>query len=251
MKRQDYSAVFTQKSTLVIGLGVLAAWAILVLWSRSPYANLLDHTTIGEGDLSPVVRLPIFLAGWTLMVLAMMLPIELPRIRRIERVSSRLPAESGFLFRYLLGTLAVWLVFGGLLYAGDSALHEIVERSPLLDSLSWGFAGAILLSAGIYQFTPWKQNCLRAGIGEGHPHINLAGGGRLGWSHGIACLGSCWGLMLVMFAVGRMNLAAMLVVFVLMAAERFERIGRYATPLIGLTFVALGVAGLLGLYSGG
>jgi predicted metal-binding membrane protein len=236
-------AIFTQKSTLVGGLLVAAAWALLVMWSRSPYGSHMDHETLGHGGPSLLVRLAIFLVGWTLMVAAMMLPLELGSLRRIAQAHTHRSGAAGSLIGYVLAYTVVWAIFGALLYAGDGLLHEVVEHNHLLEEVSWAFAGVILVITGLYQITSWKQDCLRGG--HGVALTAEPGGWRLGWQHGIACLGSCWGLMLAMFAVGRMNLAVMLAVTVLMVAERSERTSRWAVPLIGLLFVALGLAGLV------
>jgi hypothetical protein len=64
---------------------------------------------------------------------------------------------------------------------------------------------------------------------------------RLGLHHGLFCLGCCWSLMLLMFAVGTGNLSWMLLLGAVMAVEKNTRIGRLLSPLLGLALLAWGV----------
>lgn len=225
------------KAYWLAGLVAASAWVFLVFLSRSSLGHLMDHTTIGEHTLSPIAHLLVFLTGWALMVVAMMLPVELRRSLVTDRTRISLT--------FLLGYISIWMLFGILLYAGDSALHELVEKSPLVDNLSWGFSGVLFLVAGIYQLSSLKQKCLQ--VGHGKPVGSASRFTRLsqGLTHGVICLGSCWGLMLVMFAVGRMSLLSMLFFFVLIAVESFTPARRYITPAIGIGMVLLGAFSLI------
>src|SRR6266513_2848107 len=115
-------------------------------------------------------------------------------------------------------------------------------------------ASAILLAAGVYQFTPLKRMCLEKCRS---PYMFLvehwrgrhAGSDalRLGVRHGLFCLGCCWTLMLLMFAVGGANLGWMLALGTLMAAERTTRWGRYLTAPVGAALVLWAVLHLAGI----
>jgi predicted metal-binding membrane protein len=226
-----------KKAYWVAGLAAASAWVFLVFWSQSSFGHMMDHTTIGENTLSPITHLLVFLAGWTFMVIAMMLPIELHRNLSTGRARITLT--------YFLGYISIWMLFGILLYAGDSVLHELVENSPRMESLSWGFSAVLFLVAGIYQLSSLKQKCLQNGHG-----ISAAGATWLarlsqGLKHGVICLGSCWGFMLIMFAVGQMSLLSMLLFFMLIAVENIIQIRRYITPALGIGMVLLGAIGLI------
>ena len=76
----------------LIGLIVLA-WLVLLAWGQSPYGRFLGHEQLGEVKMSlsgdtALVALA-FVAGWTLMVFAMMLPTSLPLLRLFRRMTAR------------------------------------------------------------------------------------------------------------------------------------------------------------------
>jgi len=71
----------------------------------------------------------------------------------------------------------------------------------------------------------------------------------LGIKQGLYCVGCCWALMLVMFAVGVMNIVWMAGLGIVMTAEKIGG-GRWLTSIVGATLIAggiiLAVGGLLG-----
>jgi predicted metal-binding membrane protein len=75
-----------------------------------------------------------------------------------------------------------------------------------------------VLAAGLYQFTPLKYRCLDKCrsplsfiIGHWRGSQEKTQAFRLGAHHGLFCVGCCWSLMLLMFAVRAGNLGWMLV----------------------------------------
>ncbi len=238
---------------LVIGSLILSAWGILALWSASPYAELLSHEEIGEGNLSPLLSLAVFVLGWALMTVAMMLPGSLPLVHRFRRFVLHRPDHNRLVAQFVLGYLAVWMAFGGLAYLGDSVVHVAIERFAPLAAASGGITVAVLLVAGVYQFTPGKRVCLaycrpsHALLQKDRPEqLSALVVWQLGLRHGLSCLGSCWGLMLLMFAISGMNLGWMLVLAAIMAAERASRWGQWLTRPLGLALIVWAILSLLG-----
>ena len=235
--------------SLAVGALVLLAWAALAVWGASPFAGLLDHRGIGEGTLS-VSRVVVFVAGWTLMVIAMMLPGSLPLINLFSRMVAGRPGGAALVARLVLGYLGVWALFGALAFRGDAYVHAAAARLPQVTEASQWIGVAILLLAGVYQATPLKDMCLTKCRS---PYLFLAehwrgksaasDALRLGARHGLFCVGCCWTLMLFMFAVGGVNLGWMLALGALMAAERSFRWGRHLTVPVGLALIlaALGL----------
>jgi predicted metal-binding membrane protein len=237
---------------LSIGAVVLAAWAVLAAWGASPFAGLLSHRQIGEGSPSPALRTAVFVAGWTLMTVAMMLPASLPLVNLFRRLVDRRPGRAGLVLRLVLGHLSVWVLFGALAYAGDTGLHEAVERLPAPAAAAGAIGAGILLAAGVFQFTPLKHMCLekcRSPYSFLVEHWRGRRAGRdavrLGVRHGLFCVG-CWALMLLMFAVGGANLGWMLALGALMAAERATRWGRLLTRPLGAALIAWAALALAG-----
>lgn len=232
---------------------IVAAWGVLAIWGASPYAGLLDHSEIGAGELPSRLSLVVFVSGWTLMTVAMMLPGSLPLLHLFRRMVLHRPDCNRLLGLLILGYLGIWALFGLLAYLGDSALHEVVERLPSPTEVSIGIAAGILLVAGVYQFTPLKHMCLEKCRS---PYLFLVehwtgkraglAAFRLGLRHGLFCLGCCWTLMLLMFAVGGANLGWMLALGTVMAAERVSRWGRRLTRPLGLALILWAVLYLAG-----
>jgi predicted metal-binding membrane protein len=176
---------------------------------------------------------------WTTMMVAMMIPPEVPTLVRLARVQrfSRWPAM-GRAAALLGGYLAVWAVASAGLALLDARLgawglvsHEMASRSVVLNV-------AILAAAGLVQLSPWKSACLeRCRSIPQQLRDGAAGPLESGLRHGLASVSSCGVLMLVLLVVGVMNWAAMLLLTGLLVAERLAPAA--VSPLLsGLTGVA-------------
>lgn len=194
-------------------------------------------------------RLVAFTAVWTVMVAAMMLPSTIPVARAFVRVNARHPRERWGLVAFFGAYLTVWIAFAGVALAFDSGIHALVHRwAWLAERPELILAGALGL-AGAYQFSPAKNACLRSCRSPFATIVlryrrGLRGAWRLGLRHGLSCLGCCWALMLVMFATGVGSLLWMLLLGVLMAAEKtFPQGRRWVVPIgVGCLVAAVGVS---------
>lgn len=168
-------------------------------WGASPFADLLSHRQIGAGSLSPVFRTAVFVAGWTLMTVAMMLPGSLPLVNLFRRLVDRRPGRAALVLRLVFGYVSVWALFGALAYVGDTGLHEAVERLSALAAAAGAIGAGILLAAGVFQFTPLKHMCLEKCRSPYSFLVEHWGGRwagrdavRLGVRHGVFCVGCSW-----------------------------------------------------------
>jgi predicted metal-binding membrane protein len=239
---------FTALLVALIALAWLSLWA----WGRSPYGRFLSHEEVGQvqglGD-EYVAVIVLFVAAWTLMTVAMMLPTSLPLVTLFHSFVRKRPNQLRLVALLVAGYLSVWILFGGSVHLADRGLHEVVERVGWLEDNAWAIAATTILLAGAYQFTPLKYHCLdkcRSPLSFIMEHWRGRHDGaqafRLGVDHGIFCLGCCWSLMLLMFAVGIGNIAWMLVLGIAMAVEKNVPWGRRLSAPLGLLLLAWGLA---------
>ena len=239
-----------------IFLGLLAAlvaltWVALWMWGQSPHGRFLAHEEVGhahEGQ-SDVALVALFVGAWTLMTVAMMLPTTLPLVALFHSVVRRRADQGRLVALLLTGYLTVWTLFGLVAHAADRGLHNAVGRAEWLAGNEWLIGAAIVAVAGLYQFTSLKYRCLdkcRSPLSfimehwrGGHEKRQAF---RLGVHHGIFCVGCCWSLMLLMFAVGVGNIGWMLGLAAVMAIEKNMPIGRRTSMALGVLLLAWGVA---------
>src|SRR5690606_35104880 len=101
---------------------------------------------------------------WIVMMLAMMLPSAAPMLLLFATMSRRQNARRGSaasLALFALGYVAVWVAFSLAATTLQFALAEAALLSPMMKTGSRALAGSLLVAAGIYQWTPLKQACLR------------------------------------------------------------------------------------------
>lgn len=112
-------------------------------------------------------------------------------------------------------------------------------------------AGAVLLLlAGAVQFSPLKGACLRhcrspLGYFLTRWRDGPRGAFSMGFHHGVYCLGCCWALMALAFALGTMNLAWMAAVTLLLCIEKIAPGGEHWSKVFGLLLLGWGAAMLL------
>ena len=214
-----------------------ASWAATVVLARN----------MGNGPGTMGMPLLPFLGLWLLMMSAMMLPSVAPVAvlwtRLISGASagvSRLGRMSLFLGAYLL----VWTLFGAVAFAALDGAGRLLAASPT--AARW-LGVTIFISAGTYQLTPWKDWCLRrcrSPIGALMYYIGFKGrsrDARVGLHHGATCAGCCWGLMILLVAVGVMNLAVMAALTVVIFVEKLWRYGEPFGRAGGVVLAAIGV----------
>jgi predicted metal-binding membrane protein len=234
---------------LLLGALIAVAWLALAVWDRSPYGRYLGHHELSNGRDGGLLLAGVFVGGWLLMIVAMMLPTSLPLVLLFGRLTQQRRDRGRLLLLLLAGYLAAWTGFGWLVYAGDGLLHAVVARGAWLAANARFLGAATLLLAGLYQVTPVKYHCLdrcRSPISFLAQHwrgrAETAEAFRLGVRHGLFCLGCCWSLMLVMFAVGVGNVGWMLLLGAVMGAEKNLSWGRRLSAPLGAVLVAWGVA---------
>lgn len=181
-----------------------------------------------------------FVAMWTLMMTAMMLPSVIPFASMYSRTvtDARTPRLTGFAAGYLL----VWTLAGIPAYTLAWIAGEYAGEST-----GTVLAVAVFAAGELYQLTPLKYRCLshcRSAFGHVLHYTSLSGplrDLRAGFGHGAYCLACCWGLMLLLIAFGVMNVPAMILLASVVAAEKFWRWGEVASRTVGVVAVAAAV----------
>src|SRR6516165_1618287 len=214
-----------------------AAWAVTITLA----------TNMGNGPGTMGLALLPFLGLWVVMMAAMMLPSAAPVAVLWARLISGASAgliRAARMSAFLTGYLLAWAACGVVAYAALAGAGRLVMASP--GPARW-LGVAIFAAAGSYQFTPWKDFCLRrcrSPIGALMYYAGFKGRSRdvrVGLHHGATCAGCCWGLMIVLVAVGVMNVAVMAALAVVIFAEKLWRYGKPFARAVGLVLVAVGV----------
>jgi predicted metal-binding membrane protein len=151
---------------------------------------------------------------------------------------------SGYLITYaVLGAVAYFAVF--------EALNLSMGIPQSLSILAVLAPSAVLIAAGVYQFTPLKSRCLShcvspLGFFVVHHSSGLFGSIRMGFRHGIYCVGCCWAFMLVMLAVGAMSIPVMAGLAGVIALEKVVARGAtWFNRLVAGSFIGLGVLAII------
>jgi predicted metal-binding membrane protein len=207
---------------------------------RSSAVAVHAHPTGGAGDAADEANAEALgvlagLAGWSLMVVAMMGLAVVPMAHHVGVGSLRWRRQRA-VAEALLAYLAVWVAFGVPLVV--LARWVAPERSAVALVL-------VLLVAAGWQLAPGKLRALR----RCHRTVPLPPRGwdaergalRFGWRHGRACLASCWALMAVMAVVSVGHVWWMLAGTAVVVAERVLEHPRRTSRRVGWALVALAV----------
>jgi len=173
-----------------------------------------------------LIDLLMILAMWTIMMIAMMVPSVTPMLLTFAMINRSRHAQGRVfvsVWVFLAGYVASWTGFSFVATLAQWELHNLELISPMMVGTSPVLGSLVLISAGIYQWTPFKYACLRhcrapLQFLASYWRDGKGGAFLMGMRHGAYCLGCCWLLMAVLFAVGVMNLAwiTTLSVFVLL-----------------------------------
>lgn len=218
-----------RERTLILALLLIlaaASWAI-VIWQSRTVNGMGMGLTMGMGAA-------LFLAIWVVMMVAMMFPTAAPMIQVFARVQrDRLSGGRAFVSTWVFvgAYLLIWALFGVVAYVSALAASGLAQQVPWMMMNATRIGGSILVLAGLYQLMPLKRVCL-AKCRTPQDYIlhswrdGSRGSFRMGLEHGIYCLGCNWLLFVLLFPLGIMNIAAMVLLTVLILAEKVFPLGR-------------------------
>ncbi|MGH2780026.1 MAG: DUF2182 domain-containing protein [Thermoleophilaceae bacterium] len=219
-----------------------AAWAVLVWQSSTVDAEHMENM------LTMNMGVPLFLALWVAMMVAMMFPTAAPMILTFAKVQEgKQQGGNPYVptWVFVSSYLAIWTAFGALAYAAAVGVSKVANESMWVMDNAARFGGALLILAGLYQLSPLKNICLskcrtpldfiltswRNGYG---------GALRMGFEHGLYCLGCCWLFFVIVFPLGMMNVAVLAAIALLIFAEKSLPFGHRARQLAAAALLAYG-----------
>lgn len=222
---------------VLVGLGsiMLVSWVYLIYLA----IDMTNTMTMSDANMGMSMAMPAVLPWgaidyllmfimWSVMMFAMMTPSATPMVLTYAKFNRQQQSElqpiSGTAI-FFLGYLVVWIAFSAIATLAQGGLHAATLLSPMMETTSPILGGIILISAGIFQFTPLKNTCLshcRTPLGFFMTEWREGKRGALimGLRHGAFCVGCCWLIMALLFVAGIMNLFWIAVIAAYVLAEK-------------------------------
>lgn len=193
------------------------------------------------------------LGMWIVMMVGMMVPTAVRSILIFSRLSFNATA-SGHAFAsghwFALGYVIAWSLFSVAATLLQWTLDQLALLSPMMTTSNVVLTAIILASAGLWQFSSWKETCLRhcrspmeflaANFAPG-----IGGAIRMGIWHGFYCLGCCWVLMGLLFVGGVMNLACIAAITAFVLVEKLFPNGSGISRVAGIGLMVSGALCLM------
>ena len=236
-----YSAIF---------LIILIAWAYLFQLENE--MKTMDMSIINPMPSLEVWSFATFLlmfVMWFVMMVAMMFPSTAPTALVFAKVYRKRKKEGKpfvSLIIFLSGYLTIWAVFS----LGATMLQLILQKIAFLSSMmeitSPLLGAAILLAAGVFQFTSLKNKCLTEcrnpmGFLVSEWRDGMYGAFLMGIRHGYFCVGCCWMLMVLLFVTGVMNLMWVAAIALFVLIEKVLPYPQWTGRIAGLLLILWGL----------
>jgi len=242
-------------------LGSLAGLCLLAWLYLFYLAGMMERMPAGRALAEPQLQswsgaeVLLCFVMWSVMMVGMMIPSAAPMILIFgetcrKRKGPEQPLVSTGLF--VLGYLLVWTAFSAFATAAQWWLQATALLSPtLLKSTSPLLGGAVLIAAGLFQWTPLKQRCLIRCRSPLNFLLNEWRDGRIGalvmgLRHGLFCLGCCWALMGLLFVTGVMNLLWVALIGGFVLIEKVAPLERWVSGSAAVLLIGWGCWLLLG-----
>jgi predicted metal-binding membrane protein len=247
-----------QRDRTIVLAGLVAV--VLLAWLWLFLGAGIDMSAMDMGGGNIMLMAPEWSVGyagltflmWAIMMMAMMLPSAAPAVLLAaalmrQRDGERVIGRTGL---FVLGYLLVWFGFslaGTALQWGFDRVG-LLSSDMILGSAKW--AGVLLIAAGLYQWTSWKQACLvhcRSPFEDLTKYWRRGALGPMlaGIAHGSFCLGCCWMLMALLFVGGVMNLLWIGALALLVLIEKALPVGPRISRWVGAALVGWGAVVLI------
>jgi len=206
-------------------------WTMSMMWMR-----MRGQTWFGSAIS--------FLLMWLAMMVAMMMPSALPMFLKTRR-------QWASLCHMASGYFAIWLAAGVGIYALGVAFATVAMRSELFSRAVPWLLAASLVAAGAIQFTRWKMTHLlrcRSPFGCASSCPQHESSFPLGCKQGAACCACCAAPMAIQLTLGIMNPLVMIVVAIVIAAEKLLPRPAIVARLVGISAIIAGVASFCAVF---
>ncbi|MFQ5899302.1 MAG: DUF2182 domain-containing protein [Candidatus Methylomirabilia bacterium] len=241
-----------KRDRALVGAGVAGvsalAWLYMVYLARD-MTNMDPAMAMPQMQSWGVVDLLLLFVMWAVMMVAMMVPSAAPMVLMFATLNRKRCEQQEPLVAtgvFLLGYLVVWTGYSLLATGAQWGLHTAALLSPMMMSTSPILGGALLLAAGIFQWTPLKHACLAhcrfpLGFFMTDWREGTRGALIMGVRHGNYCVGCCWALMALLFVAGVMNLLWVAVIAGFVLVEKVVPRGELVSRGAGGVFVLAGL----------
>ncbi|VVB90663.1 Uncharacterised protein [uncultured archaeon] len=249
-EQTDGLAPWLKRDQLFVFLGLVLlaviAWAYILHLNSAMSSGSMDSMIsdvavpqMNQWDIRDVATIAMM---WSVMMIAMMLPSAAPMILIFSTVNRKRqlsgnPFVPAWIF--LSGYLLVWIGFSLIATGGQWSLHNLSLISPGMKIINPLVSGIVLIAAGIYQFTPIKDVCLKNCHSPfdfimGKWRDGKAGAFFMGVQHGKYCVGCCWAFMILLFVGGVMNLlwVSIIAIFVFIEKVAYHQLSKVAGFLL-------------------
>jgi predicted metal-binding membrane protein len=221
--------------------GAVPLWVALALLGLPAWVVTVGQARdMGAGPGTMGMAFLFFVGMWVAMMAAMMLPAIGPKAAGETLGITRQTSSTRYphVLAFGAGFLIPWAGYGVLAFLALLGTERLVESSP--DTARW-LGVAIFTVAGLYQFSPWKLRALHHCRMVREPEGRAAAQGSIssGLRDGAICVGCCWALMTILFAVGVMNIGAMLGLAAVIFAEKVLPRPRLIAGLAGVAFLSI------------
>ncbi len=185
---------------------------------------------------------------WSIMMIGMMLPSVTPAVLIYQGIARKAARDGQTItptWVFTLGYLLTWVLFSLLATVAQWGLDSAALLSPMMVTTSATLGAALLIAAGVYQWLPIKNACLRhcrspIEFISSHWQTGSKGALKMGAQHGLYCLGCCWVLMSLLFLGGVMNLVWIAVITLFVLIEKLLPYGDIGGKIAGLAMVIIG-----------
>lgn len=252
------------QSLLVGGLLVLVAlcwWYLFAMSSNMSIEMIPEHADTQNTNQHPsqsiTDNLMLFMM-WAIMMTGMMVPTAIRAIMIYAQVNAQAVKRgrkvvSGYWFA--VGYLVIWTLFSVLATVLQRSLDQAQLLSPEMMSSSFYLGALLFISAGVWQLSPAKNNCLKhcrspVDYIAAHYRPGITSAIRLGFIHGSYCLGCCWLIMCLLFIGGVMNLLWIAAITGFVLAEKLLSAKLLSTRMSGWIMIIAGTLYFLWHWSG-